>query len=132
MSADAQLEHKQRQLAEQLKLQQIGVVSWRAPVSLLRLGYRRKARLGVRVVGDQVLVGFRESFSNRVARLDACLTLTPELSRLISPLKLAISELSDPRCIPQIGVRSRGWPLCRHRASSAAIYCRGFRGLATI
>ena len=102
MSADAQLEHKQRQLAEQLKLQQIEPVSWRAPVSLLRLGYRRKARLGVRVVGDQVLVGFRESFSNRVARLDACLTLTPELSRLISPLKLAISELSDPRSIPQI------------------------------
>jgi len=56
----------------------------------------------VRVVGDQVLVGFRESFSNRVARLDACLTLTPELSRLISPLKLAIGELSDPRSIPQI------------------------------
>tara|TARA_B100000242_G_scaffold290839_1_gene262978 strand:+ start:444 stop:1511 length:1068 start_codon:yes stop_codon:yes gene_type:complete len=102
MSADAQLEHKQRQLAEQLKLQQIEPVSWRAPVSLLRLGYRRKARLGVRVVGDQVLVGFRESFSNRIARLDACLTLTPELSRLISPLKLAISELSDPRSIPQI------------------------------
>ena len=102
MSADAQLEHKQRQLAEQLKLQQIEPVSWRAPVSLLRLGYRRKARLGVRVVGDQVLVGFRESFSNRVARLDACLTLTPELSRLISPLKLAIGELSDSRSIPQI------------------------------
>ena len=50
MSADAQLKHKQRQLAEQLKLQQIEPLSWRAPVSLLRLGYRRKARLGVRVV----------------------------------------------------------------------------------
>ena len=43
MSADAQLKHKQRQLAEQLKLQQIEPLSWRAPVSLLRLGYRRKA-----------------------------------------------------------------------------------------
>ena len=102
MSPNAQLAHKQQQLAEQLKLQQIEPLSWRAPVALLRLGYRRKARLGVRVVGDQVLVGFRESFSNRVARLDACLTLTPELSRLIAPLKQAIGELSDPRTIPQI------------------------------
>ena len=102
MSPNAQLAHKQQQLSEQLKLQQIEALSWRAPVSLLRLGYRRKARLGVRVVGDQVLVGFRESFSNRVARLDACLTLTPELSRLISPLKQAVGELSDPSTIPQI------------------------------
>jgi 23S rRNA (uracil1939-C5)-methyltransferase len=102
MSPNAQLAHKQQQLAEQLKLQQIEPLSWRAPVALLRLGYRRKARLGVRVVGDQVLVGFRESFSNRVARLNACLTLTPELSRLIAPLKQAIGELSDPRTIPQI------------------------------
>jgi 23S rRNA (uracil1939-C5)-methyltransferase len=102
MSPNAQLAHKQQQLSEQLKLQQIEALSWRAPVSLLRLGYRRRARLGVRVVGDQVLVGFRESFSNRVARLDACLTLTPELSRLISPLKQTVGELSDPRTIPQI------------------------------
>ena len=102
MSPNAQLAHKQQQLSDQLKLQQIEPLSWRTPVSLLRLGYRRKARLGVRVVGNQVLVGFRESFSNRVARLEACLTLTPELSRLISPLKQAVGELSDPRTIPQI------------------------------
>jgi 23S rRNA (uracil1939-C5)-methyltransferase len=71
-------------------------------VALLRLGYRRKARMGVRVVGESVLVGFRESFSNRVARIDACLTLTPELSKLIPPLKASIAKMSDPKTIPQI------------------------------
>ena len=102
LSPEAQLRHKQQQLQDQLAAQAVEPLAWRQPVALLRLGYRRKARLGVRVVGDQVLVGFRESFSNRVARLDYCLTLTPELSRLIGPLKTAIGQMSDPRTVPQI------------------------------
>lgn len=98
----AQLAHKQRQLADQLDAQGIAPNSWREPVALLRLGYRRKARMGVRVVGESVLVGFRESFSNRVARIDACATLTPELSKLINPLKACIAKTSDAKTIPQI------------------------------
>jgi 23S rRNA (uracil1939-C5)-methyltransferase len=102
MAPTAQLGHKQRQLSDQLVIQGIQPNSWRVPVALLRLGYRRKARMGVRVVGESVLVGFRESFSNRVARIDACLTLTPELSKLIPPLKASIAKMSDPKTIPQI------------------------------
>lgn len=102
MAPKAQLEHKQQQLVDQLSVQGVEPEQWRQPVALLRLGYRRKARMGVRVVGEAVLVGFRESFSNRVARIDACLTLTPELSRLIPPLKIAIGQMSDPKTIPQI------------------------------
>ena len=98
----AQLVHKQKQLADQLVAQGIAPNSWREPVALLRLGYRRKARMGVRVVGESVLVGFRESFSNRVARIDACLTLTPQLSKLINPLKACIAKMSDSKTIPQI------------------------------
>lgn len=97
-----QLAHKQKQLADQLVAEGIAPNSWREPVALLRLGYRRKARMGVRVVGESVLVGFRESFSNRVARIDACLTLTPELSKLINPLKACIAKMSDSKTIPQI------------------------------
>lgn len=102
MAPAAQLAHKQKLLADQLAVQGIEPHSWRDPVALPRLGYRRKARMGVRVVGESVLVGFRESFSNRVARIDACLTLTPELSRLITPLKVSIAAMSDPQTIPQI------------------------------
>ena len=102
LAPQAQLAHKQAQLSMQLERYDVVAGSWREPVSLLRLGYRRKARLGVRVVGESVLVGFRESFSNRVSRMDVCMTLTPELSRLLVPLKTTIAKMSDPKSVPQI------------------------------
>lgn len=97
-----QLQLKQGRLARELQRVGVAAAGWRTPSGLTRLGYRRKARLGVRVVGEQVLVGFRESFSNRVARLDACMTLTPRLSALLPPLKRLIAHLSQPRTIAQI------------------------------
>ena len=97
-----QLELKQGILATALQRVDVVAERWRQPTGLTRLGYRRKARLGVRVVGDQVLLGFRESFSNRVARMDACMTLTPKLSALLSPLKELVANLSQPRTIAQI------------------------------
>ena len=111
LAPEAQLAHKQQQLQTQLELQGVEPQSWRSPTALLRLGYRRKARMGVRVVGDSVLVGFRESFSNRVARIEGCLTLTPELSRLITPLKTTIGQMSDPRTVPQIEL-AQGDDMC--------------------
>jgi len=66
------------------------------------LGYRRKARLGVKCLGDTVLVGFRESFSSRVARIDHCEILSPRLSSLIVELKEVISRCSIRNHIPQI------------------------------
>ena len=77
---------------------------WRQPSAQVRSGYRRKARMGVRVVGENVLVGFRESFSNRVARIDHCLTLTKELSALLPDLKKTISQMSEPHTVPQLEV----------------------------
>ena len=77
---------------------------WMESVASGCLGYRRKARLGVRYVGSEVLVGFRESFSNRVARVEECLTLDPRASKLIKPLKSLIAEGSIPSQIPQIEV----------------------------
>ena len=71
-----QLQLKQGILAKALQRVDVAPSLWRQPTGLTRLGYRRKARLGVRVLGDQVLLGFRESFSNRVARMDTCMTLT--------------------------------------------------------
>ncbi|MEM7097066.1 MAG: 23S rRNA (uracil(1939)-C(5))-methyltransferase RlmD [Pseudomonadota bacterium] len=93
---------KEAQLRQALA--EFGVASgvWRRPTSAVKLGYRTKARLGVRQVGDQVFVGFRESFSNRVAKLETCMTLTPELAGLITPLREMISRLSMPGKIPQI------------------------------
>ena len=68
------------------------------------LGYRRRARLGVRHLPKtrETLVGFRESFGSYVVRMDRCLTLTPRLGRLVAPLGEAIAALEDPRLVPQI------------------------------
>ena len=104
ISADAQLLHKQNSLAEELLRVAVEPGQWRQPSALVRTGYRRKARMGVRVVGENVLVGFRESFSNRVARIDHCLTLTKELSALLPDLKSTIAAMSEPHTIPQLEV----------------------------
>ena len=99
-----QLQHKASQITASLAENGVEAEAFRAPVGLGQGGYRRKARLGVRFVGGEALVGFRESFSNRVARMDECQTLTPELSQLIKPLKGLINKLSAPDKIPQIEV----------------------------
>lgn len=97
-----QLAHKQAQISH--ALERMGVVPqrWKEPTSVQSHGYRRKARLGVRVVGGEVLVGFRESFSARVTRMDDCRTLVPPLARLIRPLKVCLAGLSAPHRIPQL------------------------------
>ncbi len=101
---EAQLVLKQQHLADALDSHGITPSSWAPPQSTTRLGYRRKARLGVRQVGDQVLVGFRESFSNRVAKVQRCEVLTPKLSSLIAPLKDLLPRLTVADRIPQIEV----------------------------
>ena len=104
LAYETALAKKQSLLQEALSSHGIVPGEFRAPVSTGRLGYRRKARLGVRKLGDSVLVGFRESFSNRVAKIDICQTLTPNISCLIKPLKQMLSELSIGDKIPQIEV----------------------------
>ncbi len=100
----AQLEHKQRGLLRALAAVQVRAKRVREPVSSVRLGYRRKARLGVRALGDELLVGFRESFSSRVARLQSCETLAHGASRLIKPLRGVLQGLDARRRIPQVEV----------------------------
>ncbi|MCR9277473.1 MAG: 23S rRNA (uracil(1939)-C(5))-methyltransferase RlmD [Pseudomonadaceae bacterium] len=66
------------------------------------MGYRTKARLGVRKIGEQVLVGFRESFSSRVARLDACMVLSEPFSGLLPALSELIGSLTISADVPQL------------------------------
>lgn len=98
----AQLEHKTRLLERLLAANGIAPQRWRAPVTGPRLHYRFKARLGVRVVGDELLVGFREGFSNRVARMDDCKTLALPFARMLPDLKRSLARLSSPHRIPQV------------------------------
>ena len=104
MDHTAQLAFKQGLLEQALEQEDVVPAHVRAPTSVNRLGYRRKARLGVRQVGERVMVGFRESFANRVADMSQCRTLTPRLSNLLAPLRSMLARLSIADQIPQIEV----------------------------
>ena len=76
------------------------------------LNYRRKARLGVRLVEKKggVLVGFREKYSSFITEMDNCSILIPEVARLIAPLRELIGTLESKRSIPQIEVAAGDMP----------------------
>ncbi|MCY3641312.1 MAG: 23S rRNA (uracil(1939)-C(5))-methyltransferase RlmD [Gammaproteobacteria bacterium] len=97
-----QLAAKQARLLDLLGASGVEARRLRPPVVGPSYHYRTKARLGVRLVGDAPLIGFREHLSNRVARMDDCLVLTPRLGRLIEPLKALVNGLSVRDAVPQI------------------------------
>jgi 23S rRNA (uracil1939-C5)-methyltransferase len=105
---DAQLRLKEQALLNELEKHAVTAGLVRSPVSGPRLHYRHKARLGVRCLhtqaGDEVLVGFRESFSSRVARIDDCKVLALPLANLLPDLKATVAKLSQKDRIPQIEV----------------------------
>ena len=105
LSYAAQLALKQQSLLQ--ALQRIGNVT---PATVLEplagspYAYRRRARLGARVVEKKgrLLLGFREKRSSCVTDMDSCATLVPELSRLIPPLTQLLNSLRIRNRVPQI------------------------------
>lgn len=75
---------------------------WLPPVVGPRFHYRYKARLGARWVDDRLLLGFRESFGNRVVRMSECPVLAPQLTDALPELARLLGGLSVARAIPQI------------------------------
>lgn len=99
---EQQLLHKQQVLLADLAAHGVAPGMVRAPYSGPRLHYRFKARLGVRVVGDRLLAGFREGFSNRVVRMDDCKTLALPFARMLPALQTALGRLRRPDQVPQV------------------------------
>ncbi|MFT6094819.1 MAG: 23S rRNA (uracil1939-C5)-methyltransferase [Pseudohongiellaceae bacterium] len=83
-----------------------------APLLGATLNYRRKARLGVRLVEKKggVLVGFREKYSSFITEMDNCSILIPEVAQLIVGLRELIGTLESKRSIPQIEVAAGDMP----------------------
>src|SRR5437868_2888086 len=103
----AQVRGKQTVLADQL--QRIGKVapqSWLVPLTGPTQGYRRRARLGARLVDKKggVLIGFRERQRSYITDLKACLVLDPVVSAWLPALRDLITSLSQPDQMPQIEV----------------------------
>jgi len=105
LEASAQLELKQKALLD--AFERIGgVLPQRVlpPLAGAHLGYRRRARMGARLVEKKgrVLVGFREKFKPYIADIERCQTLVPELADLVQPLSALIAGLSICRSVPQV------------------------------
>lgn len=102
---DGQIQFKQSVLAELLEHQaHIQPEHWLPPLVADRLGYRTKARMGVRYVEKKgtALVGFRERASNFLANLNECHVLDPRIGFEIENLKALISSLDARDHIPQL------------------------------
>ncbi|SOB76389.1 23S rRNA m(5)U-1939 methyltransferase [Marinobacter sp. LV10R510-11A] len=108
MSSDAQIEFKENTLREQLAhFGGIEPEEWIAPLrSESTLGYRRKARMGVRHVGarDSVLVGFREKRNSFLTDIDRCVVLDPRIGERILPLRELLHGMDAYARIPQVEV----------------------------
>lgn len=107
LSEPAQLAAKEKVLLDNLR--RIGDVAPDAVFPAIHgpgLGYRRRARLGVRWVEGKgrALVGFRERFSSFIADIDSCPVLAPPADRLVRPLSDLIGALSVKRRLPQVEV----------------------------
>ena len=104
----AQLEHKRQTLDELMSREGVPLkkVTYLPTLTSSTLGYRRRARLGVRWVQakDRLLIGFRERASNFIADIDACPVLDPRIGLSLSKLEKAVASLSTPDRIPQIEV----------------------------
>jgi 23S rRNA (uracil1939-C5)-methyltransferase len=105
LGSGAQLQAKPATLLESLE-RIAGVQPLRVlpPLAGRPLGYRRRARLGAKLVDKKgrVLVGFRERHKPFVADMHSCETLVPELGAMIPLLSDFIGSLDIRRQIPQI------------------------------
>lgn len=102
-----QVAFKQKQLLEALA--RLGGVETEAvaePVTGPVWGYRRKARLGAKLVPKKggVLVGFRERESPLLAAIDSCVVLDPRVGGRLRDLAGLIGGLSIAAQVPQIEV----------------------------
>ena len=105
LSNQAQLQHKEKTLTEQLiHFAEIKPTSLLPPLKGASWGYRRRARLGVKYVTKKraVLVGFREKNGRYLAQLQTCKTLDPRVGQLLVPLQQLIHKLNAFQTIPQI------------------------------
>lgn len=107
MAPEAQIRFKENTLREHLAhFGGIEPGQWIAPMTSPSLGYRRKARLGVRFVSkrDSVLVGFREKRNSFLADINHCVVLDPRIGEHIEPLRQLIRGLDAYQHIAQVEV----------------------------
>ncbi|WGL16203.1 23S rRNA (uracil(1939)-C(5))-methyltransferase RlmD [Microbulbifer bruguierae] len=111
MAPEAQIEAKQQILLEQLqRFARAEPQTLLPPLAGHPLGYRRKARLGVRYVKPkqggkpQLVLGFREKGSNDLTDIEQCPVLPADFSALIPALRTVVETSEGRRSISHIEV----------------------------
>lgn len=107
MSMDQQIALKQQTLLEQLRaFGKVVPENLLPPLNAGTVGYRRKARLGVKYVlkKNKLLVGFREKASNYLADLERCEILHPRIGEHLTEFAALIASLEQYQHIPQIEI----------------------------
>lgn len=107
LNTRAQIQLKQKVLLEQLRhFGQVEPEHVMTPISAQQLGYRRKARLGVRYVEkkQKLLIGFREKSSRYLADIEVCPVLHTSVGERLPLLANVIASLTQFQQIPQIEV----------------------------
>nr|WP_267957660.1 TRAM domain-containing protein [Halomonas zhangzhouensis] len=100
LAVEAQREHKRRVLVDLLEREGIELPTSPGLLAAEPLGYRRRARLGVKVDAEGgVHLGFRARHASRLVDIQTCEILQPELSALIGPLRALLCELDAPRLV---------------------------------
>ncbi len=98
LAVPAQRRHKQAVLLDLLARQGLEVTSMPELLADASSGYRRRARLGVKVGADgQVHLGFRARHSHRLVDIMRCTILVPALDALLAPLHRQVTSLEVPR-----------------------------------
>ncbi|WP_165856970.1 23S rRNA (uracil(1939)-C(5))-methyltransferase RlmD [Marinobacter sp. JSM 1782161] len=107
VAPDAQIGFKEATLREHFAhFGGIEPEQWVPPMRSDGLGYRRKARLGVRFVPkrDAVLVGFREKRNSFLTDIDRCVVMDPRIGERITPLRELLYSMEAYSRIPQVEV----------------------------
>jgi len=107
MPVEAQLAHKEQTLLRALDASgALRPLALLAPIGGPSIGYRRRARLGVKYVSAKggTLVGFRERHSAKLAELETCAVLEPRVGAAISDLRRLLDRLDIRHRIPQLEV----------------------------
>ncbi len=104
LCGEQQLQDKQAALLQAFAAQDLTPEEVAPPITASPWGYRSKARLGVKWVPKQggLLVGFRQKLVSRVAVLERCEVLIPEVGGRIRALRELIGGLAVREALPQI------------------------------
>jgi len=104
---EAQIKYKQTIVEENFnKIGNVSPQQWLPAIDGDSWAYRRKARLGVRLVPKKggVLVGFREKNNSYMTNVKHCHVLDERIATLLPALRNLINALSCPDRIPQVEV----------------------------